>query len=61
MQEYTRDEGITCDGCGLPIEGEGISHASALGMVLVAHDFTCLRMATQQTARRLVEGYRATL
>ena len=54
MREYQVTDAPACMGCGLPIDGEPFTHASALNIVFVAHDFTCMMNAYQRELRALI-------
>jgi len=51
----------TCQGCGLPIIGEPMTHHSALNILFTTHDFECLMAAHEQAVKRLLVTSPATV
>lgn len=54
MREYQVTDAPVCMGCGQEIHHEPMMHESALNIVFVAHDFTCMMNAYQRELRALI-------
>lgn len=48
-----------CMGCGKPITGEPVRHASVLDLIIVAHDHQCCLDALEREVATYARGTRA--